>query len=341
MKAIFVAALKNSSASGRQRLWALKACGVEVITIDKNSFEKPWLQLKIANLFKLSFLKLNNKLSKAIIKEIIINKPDLLWLEWPQEFTASNILAFKAACKDMRLVSFQDDNPWGDRFKDFWMWKYYLKITPYFDVHLVKRESDISNLKRYSKAPCYLWEGGIYSPLFRKPPHNIIIKYPIIFVGTCLDDRAKLIGYLLDNGVPIHVFGNKWHERTNLPKLYPNQFHAAVEGQSYVDVIWEATMCLGLVSHTNRDEWTMRSYEVPGCGKPLIAEKTPFHTSLFKDNSLLLFSSQEDCLEKINHFLDNQYDACKLGSLLHQSFLNDKRTLDHCMKVFLETKLSF
>jgi spore maturation protein CgeB len=337
MKAVFVASLKNSSASGRQRLWAMQQCGVEVTVIDRNKYGKGKIIGRLAKAFRVSRLLLNSHLQDAIYECCQSVQPDLVWFEWAKELTPELLRNIKNIQSKPLLVSFQDDNPWGSRGNDVWMWNNYFKIIPQFDIHLVKRHGDIDNLNRLGAKECYMWKHGIYGPLFHYSKNTNEIKYPVSFIGTCMDSREELVGYLLDNNVPIHVFGNRWEQRSNLPNRYPDHFHSAVEGEAYVDVIRSSGICLGLVSHSNLDEWTMRTYEVPGCAKLLLAEQTKAHQKIFGDafSDKILFSSSKECLERIEYFLSNESECSSIGIGMHKRFLDNNWTLDACMAAFL------
>jgi spore maturation protein CgeB len=141
------------------------------------------------------------------------------------------------------------------------------------------------------------------------------------------------------NNIDLHIFGNRWKERTDLPVRFPNNFHAAVEGSDYADVIKQSHICLGLVSQSNLDEWTMRSYEVPGCSRLLIAQDTNEHQKLFEGFSKdILFNSNEDCLERINYFLVNNEESSIISDRINQKMNEEGNILSIRMAEFLEKK---
>ncbi|WP_018343033.1 glycosyltransferase [Cytophaga aurantiaca] len=325
MKVVFVAFLKSPSASGHQRLWALRECGMDVHVLDKDGYKNFLGRFagKVAKLLKNPKLLSNTvRLEQDLIDLCIKEQPDLIWMEWAKEFQSQTILKIKKLLPNAIWVSMQDDNPWGDRKSDQWMWKDYFEIVPQFDVHIVKRESDVIHLKALGAKEMYMWEHGMYSPLFYPAVKKIIPKkYPVSFVGTCMDNRVELISFLLEKGIPMHVFGTRWDTRSDLPKKFPTQFHAAVEGEQYANVIRDSQICLGLVSHSNHDEWTMRSYEVPACGVLLLAERTPTHEALFtEDVNAAFFSTKEECAEKLLHLV-NRPELCEqMGNTAFEMF---------------------
>jgi hypothetical protein len=333
MKILFIAALSNPSASGRQRIWALEQCGIEVITINKDDFTKSDLLHKIIYKLKWPLLLKSKSLTRKVTLTSRFVKPDYIWIEWSKEFSLNDIQKFKSSPSKPKIISFQDDNPWGNRLNEQWSWANYYKTIPYFDFHIVKRKTDFENIQRLSGMNIKMWKHGIYQPLFRPQVVKNSYKYPISFVGTCMDGREDFIKYLLEKSIPIHVFGNQWQEKSKIAKTFPEHFHPAVEGQAYVDVIWASQLCLGFVSESNKDEWTMRTYEVPGCRKILLAPKTPEHEELFGNlSNYVLFENQDDCVRKIKYLLDNIELRTDLENQIFELFNKMQRNLNQRMR---------
>lgn len=341
MKAIFVADLSNTSASGIQRLWAMEECGIEVFVFNKEKYKSilgNWAGYIARSLKEPRLLRDCNQLEQELINLCERVHPEIVWIEWAKEIRPKVLLRIKSIISRPLLISFQDDNPWGDRQKDKWIWKQYFKTIPEFDLHLVKRQSDVDNLRALGAKSCRLWEHGIYQPLFFPSQTLEEKKYPVSFVGTCLDKREYLIRYLLENGIPIHVFGNLWQKKSDLPRLFPTHFHPAVEGKAYADVIRQSQICLGLVSHSNHDEWTMRTYEVPGCAGLLLAERTPKHEELFREGyEAEFFSTPEECMIKLMNLLPKQEQCRIMGEASYYRFVKNNLTIEARMLVFLKT----
>ncbi|ASU36711.1 CgeB family protein [Mucilaginibacter xinganensis] len=322
MKIVFVANLKNPSASGRQRLWAMQQCNEEVYILDKSRFLPKLGRFAghVAKVLKQPALMHNSTaVGKALIELCTDLKPDIIWIEWATDLKQDVLNQLHQLSPRPLLISFQDDNPWGDRHGDKWLWKNYFKIVPLFDLHLVKRKNDMDNLSALGANNFRVWRHGVYNPLFHPPTTPAVKKYPVSFVGTCIDERAELVEYLLVNKIPLHVFGNRWRQRSNLPERFPANFHPAAEGRDYAEVIQQSQVCLGLVSHSNKDEWTMRTYEVPGCAGMLLIERTPTHEVLFNDDEeAAFFSSPQECLEKLQNLLANPVRCDVMGNAAYQ-----------------------
>lgn len=338
VKALFVGSLEQEGCSGGQRLWALRENGVTVAVLDKSRFRKKqsrWQGLLAKALQQPQMLWQAEALRDEFLKQCRDFKPDLVWIEWPREFSRSTLEAARKLLPEATFLSMQDDNPWGLRAGDKWMWRSYFSIVPLFDLHLIKRVEDAANLKVLGATACRLWQHGVYPPLFYPKPDTEKI-YPLSFVGTCMDGRDELIGALLEAGIEIHVFGTHWEKRSKLPQQFPGNFHPAVRGEAYAEVIRQSQVCLGLVSKSNQDEWTMRSYEVPGCGGLLLAERTPTHETMFVEGlEATFFSSPAECIQKIRLLLQDLPQCKVLGEAARKRFIEQGWTLEGRMRDLL------
>ena len=77
--------------------------------------------------------------------------------------------------------------------------------------------------------------------------------------------------------------------------------------ENYALAIASSKITLTFLSKINEDLHTSRSFEIPACGGFMIAERTSEHTTLFEENKeAVYFSSNNELLEKINYYLNNE-----------------------------------
>jgi len=269
--------------------------------------------------------------------------PAIIWIEWPRSFQPAFIHHIKSAYPAAKLISFQDDNPFGSRHSDAWQWKNYLRCIPLFDVHLVKRPSDVEHLKTYGAKKSCLWMHGVYTPLFVPPTETPKKLYPVSFVGTCFDDRARFFELLIARQrLPIHVFGSHWNRRSTLPRRFPHLFHSELKGTDYTRVIHQSTASLALLSTSHRDEWSLRSFEIPGCAGTLLAQRTPTHEVMFREGvEAMFFSDVEECATAIRALLTEPGRAQRMGEAAYARCHNEGRYLESRMCDFLMDRSIF
>ncbi|MFN8358260.1 MAG: glycosyltransferase [Spirosomataceae bacterium] len=340
MKIVFLGSLADLSASSTQRLWALKQCHAEVFAIDRDQYKSPFGRFAghLARVLQQPRLLYDTaKIERDLLLTCKQISPDIIWIEWPREVSFSTLQQLQKLWPRPFIISFQDDNPWGDR-NDTWQWKEYFKNVKYFDLHLVKRPSDIQNIKKLGAKNCRYWHHGIYSPLFYPSKEHTSYQYPVIFIGTCMDNRSNFIEFLLEAGLPIHVFGNGWIKHAfKLVKRFPNNFHPAVVGKSYADTIRSSLVSLIMVSESNHDEWTMRSYEVPGCGIAPLAYDTSTHRQMFSEGTTgFFFKDAQSCLSTITGLIDNPNLCKQVGVAVEQDFQHRNWRIEARMEELLK-----
>ncbi|HXG60968.1 MAG TPA: glycosyltransferase [Planctomycetota bacterium] len=69
----------------------------------------------------------------------------------------------------------------------------------------------------------------------------------------------------------------------------------------------EGKIGIGLLSKLCPDTFTTRSFEIPGAGAMLLAERTRDHLEIFEENhEAVFFSSKEEMLAKLSHYVKNE-----------------------------------
>lgn len=82
----------------------------------------------------------------------------------------------------------------------------------------------------------------------------------------------------------------------------------------------------------------MRTYEVPGCAKLLLAENTPTHREIFDGYAdKVLFSTKEECLKKILFLTINQKECESISVDIYRIYKESGRFLDNTMRFFFDS----
>jgi spore maturation protein CgeB len=99
---------------------------------------------------------------------------------------------------------------------------------------------------------------------------------------------------LIERGVPVTIWGNRWEKSPHFNLLKKNWKGTALHGRDYVAAIQGSKICLGMLSKGNRDMHTTRSLEVPFAGGLLCAERTAEHQQLYTENVEAVFWKDAD-----------------------------------------------
>jgi spore maturation protein CgeB len=217
-----------------------------------------------------------------------------------------SIKYLKKKCK--KIFYYCPDNPFVNR--DNQRWKLLKKNFHLFDLIIFMQKNRFKYAKKIG-----LTKISWIPPTFKieeqkrlKIDFNTKKKYAsdVILIATCFPERERLVLKLIENGVNIKIYGDKW-QNSYVHKRYKKYFGPKIsDDKLYVKLIQSAKIAVCLPSYENDDDITNRSLEIPYIGTLLLAKKTKTHEEFFKNNKdAVFFTSFNDCLNKINFFLKN------------------------------------
>lgn len=330
MRIFFQGALAGEWASGWQRCQTLRGIADEVVPFChgdsmRRAAPSRWQQVTGRTRFNANAV---DEFNQHWLRAVIECRPDVAWLEWPKLLRADTLSQARVRLPRCRFVAFYDDNPFGGRTDELWQWELFFEAIPEFDLHLVKRRSDVAELRLRGARRAELFMHGCYEPLFHPRQGRSRQIHQVSFVGTALDHRVPFVRRLIARErIPLQVFGHRW-ERTLLYHLRRKHFHRSALGQAYVEVIRDSRISLGFVSSSNRDEYTMRTFEIPACMGFMLAERTPAHQALFKEGTEAeFFASVEECADKARFYLRDEVARHRIAQAGYQRCLDSDYSL--------------
>jgi spore maturation protein CgeB len=205
------------------------------------------------------------------------------------------------------VINYNIDDPFGTR--DLRTWRLYLASVPYYDALFVMRNENVREAQALSAKAVYrVWMSAdevAHAPLDLSSEERLAWASDVVFVGTWMPERGPFLARLLELGVPLAIFGNRWSKAPEWAKLRPAVKGAWLDSSaSYRKAILGAKVCLGLLSKGNRDQSTTRSFEIPFAGRALCAERTAEHLSLYVEGQEAEFwNTPEECAEKCRMLL--------------------------------------
>jgi hypothetical protein len=333
LKIFFSGGITSSWMSGWQRYQTLKELGHEVIPFEQSRYLS-----RAAVRAPLRFLthrfyheRVVHDFNRSLLQAFVASQPEVAWLEWPMIVRRETLAEAAHRLPNCRFISFQDDNPFGTRAGEQARWRDFLDAIPQYHLHFVKRQTDKVELQNRGARAVQVFRHGFYAPLFRPLPRTCVpetLRQGVSFVGSPLDHRVRIVSDLLNkHKVPMRVYGNRWN-RTFSYFRNRSSFGSAVLGDDYVRVICGSRICLGFVSSSNGDEYSMRTFEVPACKGFFLAERTPTHRELFEEGQEAeFFGSVEECAEKIRFYLNNETVRDRVAERGYQRCLNSGYSL--------------
>lgn len=156
----------------------------------------------------------------------------------------------------------------------------------------------------------------------------------VVFIGAADSDRIPYFSALAHRGIKLALYGNYWAKQREL--RHYARGHIDPEGARKVVRCADVALCL--VRRANRDEASMRSYEVPAMGGCSLMEDTPEHRDVFgrEGEAVLYFRSPEEALSKTQWLLTNPDERSRLRKRARQIVTSGQHSYHDRLDVMLE-----
>jgi len=175
-------------------------------------------------------------------------------------------------------------------------------------------------------------------------PLNLEKKYNVTFIGRPKADRAKIIKYLIDNGIQVYIFGPDWHKYPELWNYY--KFPLNQENYARITNQTKINLCLtkaGLVEEKKDLNITGRKFgringrlfEIALCNSFQLVQFFPEAKGLFRENrEIVFFYSKEELLKKIKYYLSHEKEREKIAENAYKKVIKDYNREKQLIKIF-------
>ena len=240
---------------------------------------------------------------------------DLVWVDGGDVISPDLVCALKRQAGF--IINYNVDDPYGTR--DSNKWRLYLRSVPYYDLIAVVRDCNIA--EAYYEGAKDVMRVYMSSDELAHAPRNVSVadlaawRSDVTFVGTWMPERGPFFERLVELGVPISIWGNRWTKANEWPIL--RRFWrgpALADEDDYARALQCAKVCIGLLSKGNRDLSTQRSFEIPHLGGVFCAERTSEHLTLYQEDLEAVFwSDADECAAKCKRLLNDEHWRKLLG----------------------------
>jgi spore maturation protein CgeB len=225
-------------------------------------------------------------------------KPNLVWLDLPSQVWPKTVRALRS--KGTMVVNHNSEYVGYQRY---WF-RHLLAAADQYDAHIVTNELTADALKRLGAArviTCqFSYDPDLHRPIALTPEEAKLHEADAVFVGHWEPRTGRLVARLRRNGLTVKVHGPNWQRAYQLSDRRAIQ---PIYGQDYVKALTGAKICLCFLSGWNRNQATLRTFEIPAVGGLLLADRTPLHESYFEEGKEAeFFSSVEELVEKCRRY---------------------------------------
>jgi len=300
-----------NSGTCRQRAQALRRLGHKVCTLAPRSFlpDNSWINFWI---WRTGARFMEAVLARRVLAALPDCDFDLVWIDGGDLIAPSLVRELKN--RFGRVINYNIDDPYGSR--DSRRWRLYLESLPFYDLLIVMREQNV--LEARSLGAKNVLRVFMSADEIAHAPRQLDAAdwqkwaSEVLFLGTWMPDRGPFLSRLVELGVPLAIYGDRWQKAREWSRLRSHWRGAGLHStDDYAKAIQCAKICLGLLSKGNRDLHTTRSSEIPFLGSLFCAERTSEHMSLYSDGVEAVFwDSPEECAKHCFQLLaDNELRA--------------------------------
>ena len=232
---------------------------------------------------------------------------DLVWVD-------GGVLLTPPLVRELRdrfgtTINYNIDDPFGGR--DPQKWRNYLRALELYDLAVVVRKCNRDEaLERGARNVMRVYmsaDEAAHAPRQLTAEDHMRWHSSVLFAGTWMPERGPFLARLVQLGVPLSIFGDRWHKAREWKQLHHYWRGPGIYNEEdYARAVQCADVCLGLLSKGNRDLSTTRSFEIPHLGGVLCAERTSEHMQLYQEHEEAVFwKTPEECAEKCRCLLAN------------------------------------
>jgi len=258
-----------------------------------------------------------NRLNRDLLRMAERERPDVVWTDKLLSMQPKTLVKLREM--GIATVSYMIDNPFGVRNDPGW--RLYRKDIPYYDLHVVQRDANIADYKQRSARGVIKIQTAYEPTVHFAPPagwSDADRDREVSFIGTPYDRRGEFLTRLWKEfGVPVTVSGALvWKQHLTAEAaagIYSRPGELIKD--AYREGIWRSKINLSFLTHSNRDEFAHKSFEIAACGGFLLAERSQGHLDRFvEDEEAVFFSTIEECVEKIRRYLPDEAAMARIAA---------------------------
>ncbi len=249
----------------------------------KNALNKIYFRLGISNIYE----EINN----SVLDQTKNKLYDLIWVFKGMELYPNTLKTLKKRSK--KLINFNPDNPFifsGRGSGNSNVTNSIKLFDEYFTYDLnVKIRLEVEYGINCTLVPF----GFDQDLILASDLPNSEEEKSVCFVGNPDKYRAQILLSVLNNGLPLNVFGNNWSRYLKHPLV---KCYDAIYEKQFYHMLKKYRVQLNIMRIHNPDSHNMRSIEIPGCGGIMLAPRTTDHVEFFEEGKEAFFYTNTESI---------------------------------------------
>ena len=248
-------------------------------------------------------------------------KPEIIWIDkgfwvWPSTL---KVLREHGAF----LVHHNTDSLNPVRWHVKLAYRLMRRTLPLYDLYFTTNLRDYRSLSVKAKPHTELTHIGYDHTRFDNSPIPPSIKEQwnneLLFVGHYEPRTGAGIMALIDQGVPVKVYGKGWNRAKGCDRLRDHVNIRKLNDEEYLYALKSTKIGLCFVSELNGNQTAGRSFEIPACGTFLLAMRTRQHMECYVEGKEAeFFGSHQELVQKARYYLEHDDHRKEIARRGHQ-----------------------
>ena len=320
MKILYIG---QNSGNSYHRYQALKSLGHDVFLVDPFSYipSNRWVGKWIYETGALGF---NRLVEKRLLFAIRSMRFDLVWVNLGQLLNPDLVAALHR--RYGLVVNFFNDNILYRR--NYRKWRLFRKSISKYDLIVALEESHAQYMlslgaQKVIRMHRIADEKICLKSLVISKQERELFASDVCFVGTWIPGRGECIKKLLEKGIPVSIWGDRWQkskEWSYIKKMWRGP--GTYSGDNYVKILKTSKICLCLL--IMGDLHTVRSVEIPAVGALLCAERTMEHLQMYEEGKEAVFwDDADECANICRELLEDAERRKEIAKRGHERCLKN------------------
>jgi len=252
--------------------------------------------------------------SDGLVRECARFKPDCVWVDQGLTLSSEAIEAVRSAHR-CALSHYTPDSlsaP-GMSLPEF------RRALGHYDICFTTKEVEVEVYQQLGARKIVhtfqAFDPDVHRPVALTREDQKAFRSDVSFVGQYMKRRAQMLANLVERGLcTLGLYGRQWERGATGRVLGPIQ-RGWMSGDDYAKALCGSKMGLCMLNVEVNDQHTSRTFEIPACRTMMLAERTPTHERLFKeDKEAVFFGSAEELCDKVRFYLGNPVAAANIAS---------------------------
>jgi glycosyltransferase involved in cell wall biosynthesis len=262
------------------------------------------------------------RVNQELLSKVEQKRPDVTLLYqghhyWPETVRRLRQYTF--------VAGYHNDDLLGPQ-KNMLRYRHVKRALPYYQGYHVFRDCNVPEIRQAGVDNTSVLR-SFYLPWMDypralSPEDRRRFECDLVFAGHYEeDDRAECLAAAARKGASVYLYGLNRYWGAAIPRDVRERIRLLppVYGEDYQKALCGARIAACFLSKWNRDQYTIRVFEIPACGVFLLSERTETLRELYEEGKEAdYFSSAEEFSDKLAFYLANPQVRQRIAEAGHR-----------------------